>query len=434
MDRVRLDLRARTVVGKIHGAGDQTGMKRERCVEDWLDFVVDTLKQLDESVQGAFLKVFLMRLVSLEVSEKESIGHWEEVLARQSELTEKLGRPVTLRTAAVDYFEEQRILHSPILMEYGELRKLRYNAGTDSLTGLNNRRIFEEQLNREINRGSRHGSVFSLLSLDLRKFKSVNDTYGHATGDEILRSVARSCAEVLRASDTTSRTGGDEFAILLPEAERPSAQVLAERIAKKFREHAKVIAPDTAVAMDYGIAIFPEDGHDAATLFASADKDLYKNKHMAHRRAAAELPATVETTADPRDAAPQATASVETQVQPPAPAPAAAPLEMPAPPPPATGVLYARKDERVSLEGTPALGVVRVGGKSTTVRVMNISNGGVCLMVDQLELPDVFSARLQVPMAPRGDLTLHRVYSLPISEGKRRVGCSFGPLSDPLLV
>ncbi len=408
-------------------------MKKERCVEDWLDFIVDTLKQLDESVQGAFLKVFLMRLVSLEVSEKESIGHWEEVLARQTQLTEKLGRPVTLRTAAVDYFEEQRILHSPILMEYGELRKLRYNAGTDSLTGLNNRRIFEEQLNREINRGSRHGSIFSLLSLDLRKFKSVNDTYGHATGDEVLRGVARACAEVLRASDTTSRTGGDEFAILLPEAERASAQALAERIARKFQAYALDIAPDTSVAIDYGIAIFPEDGHDAATLFASADKALYANKQRAHRRAAVQQQAT---DADPREAAIEAVPSVESahQIAPAAPAPAQAPLEIPAPPPSVGRPNYGRKDERVSLEGTPALGVVRVGGKSSTVRVMNISNGGVCLMVDQLELPEIFSARLQVPMAPRGELTLHRVYTLPLSEGKRRVGCSFTPLSDPFLV
>ncbi len=408
-------------------------MKKERCVEDWLDFIVDTLKQLDESVQGAFLKVFLMRLVSLEVSEKESIGHWEEVLARQTQLTEKLGRPVTLRTAAVDYFEEQRILHSPILMEYGELRKLRYNAGTDSLTGLNNRRIFEEQLNREINRGSRHGSIFSLLSLDLRKFKSVNDTYGHATGDEVLRGVARACAEVLRASDTTSRTGGDEFAILLPEAERASAQALAERIARKFQAYALDIAPDTSVAIDYGIAIFPEDGHDAATLFASADKALYANKQRAHRRAAVQQQAT---DADPREAAIEAVPSVESahQIPPAAPAPAQAPLEIPAPPPSVGRPNYGRKDERVSLEGTPALGVVRVGGKSSTVRVMNISNGGVCLMVDQLELPEIFSARLQVPMAPRGELTLHRVYTLPLSEGKRRVGCSFTPLFDPFLV
>ena len=167
-------------------------------------------------------------------------------------------------------------------MEYKELRKLRYNAATDPLTGLNNRRIFEEYMHREINRASRYGTSFALLSLDLRKFKSVNDTYGHAAGDEILRCVARASLEAIRGSDISCRTGGDEFAILLPQAERGSAEVLAERIARKFQEYANSVAPNTAVAIDYGIAIFPEDGHDAATLFASADKTLYASKHRAH--------------------------------------------------------------------------------------------------------------------------------------------------------
>ncbi len=409
-------------------------MTKERCLEDWLDFIVDTLKQLDEGVQGAFLKVFLMRLVSLEVSEKESIGHWEEVLARQTQLTEKLGRPVTLRTAAVDYFEEQRILHSPILMEYDELRRLRYNAGTDALTGLNNRRIFEEQLNREINRCTRHGAIFSLLSLDLRKFKSVNDTYGHATGDEILRGVAHACLEVLRASDMTSRTGGDEFAILLPEAERPSAEALAERIARKFQEHAMAIAPHTSVAMDYGVAVFPENGHDATTLFSFADKALYANKHRAHRREASRPASADEHAAGSLDSAPEPTANRAGQPPAIAPAPTAAPLIIPGGLPADIRVHQGRKYERIGLEGTPALGVVRVGGRSSTVRVRDISNGGVCLMVDQIELPQSFSARLQVPMAPPGELTLHRVYTLPISEGRRRVGCSFAPLAEPLVV
>lgn len=93
-----------------------------------------------------------------------------------------------------------------------------------------------------------------------------------------------------------------------------------------------------------------------------------------------------------------------------------------------------RKDERIPLEGTPALGVVRVGGKSTTVRVLNISSGGVCLVADQVDLPESFPARLQVPLAPPGELTLHRVYSIPLPEGKRRIGCSFTPLSETLPV
>lgn len=405
--------------------------------EQWIGFVVDTLKHLDENVQGAFLQEFLLRLVSLEASEKESISHWEGVLARRSQLAEKLGRPVTLRTAAVDYFGELSILRSPILMEYDELRKLRHNAATDPLTGLNNRRIFDEYLNREINRSTRYGSSFALVSIDLRKFKGVNDTYGHAAGDEILRSVARASLETIRGSDISCRTGGDEFAILLPQTERGNAQVLAERIARRFEEYARSIAPNTAVAIDYGIAIFPEDGHNAATLFASADKTLYASKHAAHGQAgtdagqpeqatpkieASATGVTTEAGAGDKPSGEEDVAAAATSVE------AAIEAAM------ADSGPTGRKNERIRLEGTPALGVVRVGGKTSTVRVLDMSSGGVCLLVDQVELPESFPARLHVPLAPGGELTLHRVYSLPLPEGKKRVGCSFTPIPAPLSV
>ena len=134
-------------------------------------------------------------------------------------------------------------MRNPVLLEYEELKKLRYNAATDSLTGLNNRRMFEEYLDQEIDRSTRYGYPFVLLSFDLRNFKSVNDAYGHAAGDEILRSVARASLETLRGSDIPCRIGGDEFAIILPQADRPGSEILAERIARKFEEYARPFAP-----------------------------------------------------------------------------------------------------------------------------------------------------------------------------------------------
>ena len=229
---------------------------------------------------------FLQNLVGRELSEEESITHWEGLLARQSQMGEKLGRPVTLRTAAVDYFEELGILRNPVLLEYEDLKKLRYNAATDPLTGLNNRRMFEEYLDQEIDRSTRYGFSFALLLFDLRNFKSVNDTYGHATGDEMLRSVARASLETIRGSDIPCRTGGDEFAILLPQAERPGSEVLAERIARKFEEYARSLAPGAPVGIDYGIAIFPEEGHDVTSLLAAADRSLYASKQKAHDQSA----------------------------------------------------------------------------------------------------------------------------------------------------
>jgi diguanylate cyclase (GGDEF)-like protein len=397
-------------------------MSKELGLEGWLDFVVETLKHLDEGARGVFLQEFLLGLAGLEVSERESVKQWEGVLAHQRLLTEKLGRPVPLRTAAVDYFAELSILQNPILMEYEELRKLRHNASTDPLTGLNNRRTFEEHMRREINSAGRYGSSFALLSIDLRKFKSINDTYGHAAGDEILRCVARASLETIRASDIACRVGGDEFAILLHRAERPNAEALAERIARKFEDYAGAYAQRAAVGLDYGIAIFPQDGHDSASLFASADKNLYSGKQKAHKLIARGNKPPAELTIPVSERAPGVGIRAGSGLQHPD-ILSASPQATVTPGRDPSG----RKDERIQLEGIPALGIVRVGGDCWTARLLDLSRSGVCLLVNQTDLPESTPVRLHVPLAPGGELILHRIYSLPVSEGKRRVGCSFNP-------
>jgi diguanylate cyclase len=172
-----------------------------------------------------------------------------------------------------------------------ELKTLRYNAGTDPLTGLKNRRTFEECLAREISRSVRYGTSFALLLLDLRKFKLTNDTYGHAVGDGILRTLARACLESARASDISCRIGGDEFAILLPRAKLFQAEAFAQRVARKFELYAKPLAPETPVGIEYGIAIFPEDGDGVTKLFQIADEKLYKSKQKASRLGGDSIPA-----------------------------------------------------------------------------------------------------------------------------------------------
>jgi diguanylate cyclase (GGDEF)-like protein len=406
---------------------------KEGMPEYWLDLITDTLKQLDVGARGAFLQRFFQTIVGREASAEESITHWEGILARQSQWAEKLDRPVAFRTAVVDYFEELSILRNPVLLEYEELKKLRYNAATDSLTGLNNRRMFEEYLRQEIERSSRYGSRFALLSFDLRNFKSVNDIYGHATGDEILRSLARASLETLRGSDIPCRIGGDEFAILLPQAERPGSEVLAERIARKFEEYARSLAPGAPVGIDYGIAIFPEEGHDVTSLVAAADRSLYASKCKAYDRSANPTVAPQVTAPRTEEAARQikvenAHGDVHRPPYPSAPAVTAGTGEK-------VQISENRPDgrrfERIRLDGPPALGIVRVGGKSWTVKLLDASRGGVGILVDQTDLPETFRALFQVPILFGGELALQRVYSLPLPEGKQRVGCRLTFISGP---
>ncbi|MGO8819304.1 MAG: diguanylate cyclase domain-containing protein [Terriglobia bacterium] len=405
---------------------------KEGMPENWLVLVYDTLKQLDAGMQAAFLQKFLQSLVGRQVSQEESVNHWEAILARQSQLMEKLGRAVKLGTAVVDYFEELSILQTPVLLEYEDLKKLRHNAATDPLTGLNNRRMFEEHLDQEIDRSTRYKSTFALLLFDLRKFKSVNDSYGHAAGDAILRSVARASLATIRGSDISCRIGGDEFALLLPQGDRAGTEVLAERISRKFDEYARPLAPGVPVGIDYGIAIFPEDGKDAAGLCEAADRRLYACKQKTHRPAPT-LVIAPPTTA-PRIEVPSRRSELVKTAQ----------YNHPFLYPPASAASEMTEDrnqisqdrpdgrrfERVRLKGTPALGIVQAEGRSSTVEVLDASLGGVCLLVDEADLPETFKALLQVPLIPGGELTLLRIYSLALPEGKRRVGCALISVSD----
>jgi len=376
--------------------------EREELADYFLELIQDTLEQLEAGVRGTFLRKFLNNLASVEVSESESLLHWQEILKRQQELSERLGRRVGLRTAAVDYFATG-LLRNPILLEYEELKRLRQNAAMDSLTGLYNRRLFDESLAKELSRSQRYKYPLTLLLFDLRNFKHANDSYGHAVGDALLTKLARACLETLRGSDYPCRIGGDEFAVVLPQSESSSARTLAERIAQKFEPAIEEFAPKVGVGLDHGAATFPEDGQSPAELFKAADRNLYERKKRAHQglpepaaEARAEAPAPTETR--------RATAA----------------------PAPVVSFQQQRRYERISLEGNEAYAILQNHFDAKVARVVDLSFGGVSFLLDQPEeLPEVFHARLHVPILPPAEYKIRRVYTQPVSEGLLRVGCCF---------
>jgi diguanylate cyclase (GGDEF)-like protein len=136
----------------------------------------------------------------------------------------------------------------------------------DPLTGVGNRRALEEQLNQHVARAVRHERPLSVVTVDLDGLKRLNDTQGHAAGDEAIRQLAIGLRGVLRASDTVFRIGGDEFVIVLPETDREATLPLLRR--------AEAIAP----AFSYGVASLPEDGPGASALLAASDARLLDSK------------------------------------------------------------------------------------------------------------------------------------------------------------
>ena len=138
----------------------------------------------------------------------------------------------------------------------------------DALTGLGNRRLLAERLDYEITRHRRHQRRFTLLALDLDGFKSVNDRFGHAAGDEILREVARAMERAVRTQDTLARLGGDEFCVLAPETTWQAADLLAERLREAVRG---AVSGLEMLDVSVGYAVFPDEGSTAELLMERAD-------------------------------------------------------------------------------------------------------------------------------------------------------------------
>lgn len=144
----------------------------------------------------------------------------------------------------------------------------------DPLTGVGNRRLLDEQLTEEVRRHARSGQPLSLLALDLNGFKALNDTLGHAAGDELLRDVATALARSARPQDTVVRQGGDEFCVLLPQ----TSPAHAERMANTIR--ANLAGTDTGglVSTGIGIATYPADALTGGVLLHVADERLIADK------------------------------------------------------------------------------------------------------------------------------------------------------------
>ena len=155
----------------------------------------------------------------------------------------------------------------------------------DMLTGLPNRALLIDRLTQESARAKRGARPFAVLMFDLDGFKKVNDTWGHAAGDQLLRQVGTRSRACVRASDTVGRLGGDEFLAILPETTLEGAQGVAEKLRSSLREPYEVAKDTTAtVGASVGIAIFPQHGTDAEDLQRAADGALYHSKREGKNR------------------------------------------------------------------------------------------------------------------------------------------------------
>jgi diguanylate cyclase (GGDEF)-like protein/putative nucleotidyltransferase with HDIG domain len=153
---------------------------------------------------------------------------------------------------------------------------------TDGLTGLKTHRYFMEALDREWRRSTRSGSMFSVIMMDLDGFKQVNDRHGHLEGDKVLSAVANLLNDQVRHSNVVARYGGDEFAIMMPEAHTEQAEVLAERLRANIESDHYLAAH--GVTASFGISTFPVHGPTQEEILRVADSGMYLAKHQEGNR------------------------------------------------------------------------------------------------------------------------------------------------------
>jgi diguanylate cyclase (GGDEF)-like protein len=430
----------------------------------FLEIIVETLQPLDHFARAQFLRAFFRTLTHLDLSEEKSAQLWDEILLRQQTLSGTSGHAVSLQTALVDVFASSGLFHFPLLIERDDLKKIELHAVTDPLTGLHNRRLFEETFEKELNRARRYAYPLSLVTLDLDRFKEVNDQLGHPRGDDVLRAVASTLRKSLRTSDSAFRVGGDEFSLLLPQTDAPQAFALSKRISVIFAEVLQTLQISIPVNMDHGIATYSADGETPEQLVHVADQRLYQLKHANHSNSIAgpapakktELSQQPVVSPAPSLAEAPAGHTPPSEIFPvePTKSEKPSPIEMPRPAQPSESSLAAavsaaavttlpspsgatsgiqsrpvfaiqRKAERVSMTGTNAYAVLGEAS-SRRAKVLDLGFGGVALELDSDQsLPDNFLAILHVPILPPVRVNLRPVWSRPTQEGSLRVGCCF---------
>jgi diguanylate cyclase (GGDEF)-like protein len=157
--------------------------------------------------------------------------------------------------------------------------ELRHVAQHDPLTLLPNRALFSDRLSQELARAKRDNGHFALIFLDLDNFKPINDTFGHAVGDQVLKQVAHRIQVAIRAVDTVGRIGGDEFVVLIAGLNNTAAVLaMAEKIHQTLRQGFAVNDHQLQISASVGVAVYPDDGSDELTLTRSADEAMYRAK------------------------------------------------------------------------------------------------------------------------------------------------------------
>ena len=238
---------------------------------------------LESSIYNNFSEL-MFRLTHEIYTEDKAESLWNDIAAHREGLKDKLGRDVGMLVASLDYLSNiSGDILNPKIMDDSRIEAAADRATRDSLTGLYLRGVFDFSLDRLIRQHIGSNRSLCLALADIDDFKYVNDTYGHQTGDKVLRDIGGLLLKNTRKGDFTARYGGEELAIIFPHTSFDDAIALAERLREDIRQHFSTDGPPVTVSMGVSCIGLPTVT-DMRELVRSADRALYKAKASGKNR------------------------------------------------------------------------------------------------------------------------------------------------------
>lgn len=238
---------------------------------------IPTVTQADIIKNPASLSHLIYLLTNISLTHKEARILLDKTFEMRIAMSKCLNRPVDFRVSLLDLLiNEKDFIHNPKVIEIKLYLEQERKTVIDYLTGLYNKRYFDDALIREFNQAKRHKRNLSILLIDIDDFKKVNDNYGHGMGDEVLKNLAKIIQKNTRKEDTICRTGGEEFTLLLPDTPSEGAFKVGEKIRIEFNN--EKLGSDF-LSFSGGVSVFPKDSDKAEEIVYLADKAMYYSKY-----------------------------------------------------------------------------------------------------------------------------------------------------------
>ena len=261
-------------------------LKKNEKIKETVKEAATELTSVNEVLkkEKASVKVIKDALTQNEIVENKVAKAADDLKLVNAKLAKELADRIVVESELADTKNELAEVRDDLSKSQAKEEEAQQIALQDTLTSLPNRASFEQGLDHGLIQAKRHGWGLAVLFIDIDKFKSINDSYGHDLGDQVLLMAAKCLRSSVRDEDLVSRWGGDEFVCLLFEVKKEAEVIrLAEKMTNQIAKASKFNGTTLSIKASIGIAIYPADGETADILFKNADTAMYKAKRTKKR-------------------------------------------------------------------------------------------------------------------------------------------------------